>query len=235
MCASVISPPLHLTPTAPFHLVTSPSYLTVSTRHTQPSLPVTTPSRLRRTSWPTTQSQRVWGHQRLAHRWLTYLSGSRSTSCVGRIVSVCSSMTHAYIYTHAHAHTQAYTQWNLHRRHSEMRHLCNKCHWGHITLSQQWLEYTEAPLFTGTYSYSTLPPLTLCHTSTSLIPLHSLPSPPPLPPQEELHSVLSRLDWTSNCKAKNSLPASMMSQRDRCVCRVTSNKQYHSQQWDRKR
>ena len=64
----------------------------------------------------------VWGHERSTHRWLTYLSGSRSTSWVGRIVSVCSSMTHAYIctyiriYTHAHAnaHTHAYTQWNFH-------------------------------------------------------------------------------------------------------------------------
>ena len=76
------------------------------------SLPVNTPSRLRRPSWPTFQSQRVWGHQSSTHRWLTYLSGSRSTSWVDRIVCVFKHDTriHMYIHTHiytsnAHAHT----------------------------------------------------------------------------------------------------------------------------------
>ena len=74
-------------------------------------------------------------------------------------------------------------------------------------------------LHAGTYSYSTPSPLS--HSLPHFYHLISFPFPSllssPLPPQGEPHSALCRLDWTSNCRAKNSLPASVTAQRERYI------------------
>ena len=60
--------------------------------------PPTPLSHLRKPSRPTIQSQDMWLHQSSTHRWLTYLSGSKSTSWVSQKWCLC-----AFNYnTHTH-------------------------------------------------------------------------------------------------------------------------------------
>ena len=79
--------PCHLT--LPHHSLTLLSTSSSQLASPNLNLPVTTPSRLRRTSWSTTQSQHAWGDQSSTHRFLTYFSKSRSTSWVGRKYCLC--------------------------------------------------------------------------------------------------------------------------------------------------
>ena len=93
MCASVISPPLHLSPTTPFHLVTSPSHLTISTRLTQPQPHHTLPPQEALVAHNPESTQ--CGVNRSTQRWLTYLSGSRSTSWYVCVLSLAIDTTTA--------------------------------------------------------------------------------------------------------------------------------------------
>ena len=97
--------PCHLT--LPHHSLTLLSTSSSQLASPNLNLPVTTPSRLRRTSWSTTQSQHAWGDQSSTHRFLTYLSESGSTSWVGRKYYLCvfKHDTCIHMYTYAYAYT----------------------------------------------------------------------------------------------------------------------------------
>ena len=127
-------PPLHpsaLSPHPPTSLSHLALHLIISIRLTQPqpSCHHTLPPQEDLVAHNTESTQ--CGVTRVQHKFLTYLSESGSTSWVGRKYCLCvfkhdtRTCTYIHIYTHAHthAHTNAYTLWNLHRRHSEVRHL----------------------------------------------------------------------------------------------------------------
>ena len=82
----------HILCILPPHPPISPSHLTL------PLHPPTSPSHLRKPFWPTIQSQDVWVHKSLMHMWLTYSSGSKSTSWVGHQRCYCAC---AHVHTHA--------------------------------------------------------------------------------------------------------------------------------------
>ena len=161
----------------PCHLTLSHHSLTLlstsSSQLTSPNLnlPVTTPSHLRRPSWSTTQSQHAWGDQSSTHRWLTYLSGSRSTSWVGRKYCLC-VLKHD---THIHMHVCSGTS----IEDTELRHLIEdmlcrpNSDWNIQRLHHlQVHTHTAHPSPSHSLPHFPYPP-----------PLPSLPSPPlPSPP-----------------------------------------------------
>ena len=208
-------------PTSPSHFTLPPHPPTSLSHFTLPLHPPTSLSYCRRPSRPTIQSRNVWGHQSSTHRWLTYLSGSRSTSWVGRKYCLC-VFKHD---THIHMHTHTQMQRSLHRRHSELRHLSNK--FTEDTLDV--LAVTVICKHMHTAHRTCLYFLTLYHTATSLISLRS----PLLPTAGRTTQCLQ---WNGqNFRLQNEqflAGFSDASEREVCVCvcPITSYNQYHGQQ-----